>query len=487
MGVGSALEFEPSVSAHSASVFTFDASAGSGLCSTISQAIAADCSLYSEFELAYASGGIFAGIDMSALAVGSLAGSVLRHCVPTDGETALALGYPLESTGRASPTTGAYAYRLPWLGSPENRTRLHVQSSGPSCVTVKVFAAPLGQCAPAGRPCLTLDVGAGQTVSADATSCVAGSETAGWIEASGPVGVVVDVDAAVLAARALWQTGAEGPVLSGSAAVDGPLLFSSLQGWTAEVRVVNLSDADALVAVSFDDREGTSLERQTAWVCANSVESIVLPATDHLPGDWMGVVRVASQAYHRGGALVQPSPLQAVMMLRRAPGAGAPAVATYPLVDSGPFASTGGAGPYNPASDAAVIALPGTGSAGGALRTRIAIANLVPVDGSTDFVMLFVDSNGLVDHVCSSLTESQVEYYDMASLSSLTPDFAGGVVISATTWNHERSLADGSTENRVGLGAVTVRELVGSGGDDSSETFPGLVLDTAPVAAPRCP
>ena len=207
----------------------------------------------------------------------------------------------------------------------------------------------------------------------------------------------------------------------------------------------------------------------------------------------MGQTRVESQAYvpPDGGALVPPAMIQANVVLRREP----PSVVTYPLLDGDAFAWRNGAGIGAPQSGTTVIALPGaSGSAPavGPLRTHVGVANLVPVDGHTDFALLFIDANGLVGAVCATLTESQVAYFDFSQMGFLTPDFSGGAVISAMAWDHEQPVPGGGSRNLVGLGAVTIRELAGPGdGRDTMEAFPGRPMAGAPdlsaLSIPLCP
>ncbi|MFN8422410.1 MAG: hypothetical protein U0470_03145 [Anaerolineae bacterium] len=50
------------------------------------------------------------------------------------------------------------------------------------------------------------------------------------------------------------------------------------------------------------------------------------------------------------------------------------------------------------------------------VTSEIAITNLVPVPGFTDFVIYLYDQNGRIDHFCEKLTEKQVEYLDLNSI-----------------------------------------------------------------------
>jgi len=120
---------------------------------------------------------------------------------------------------------------------------------------------------------------------------------------------------------------------------------------------------------------------------------------------------------------------------------------------------------------------------GTGLTTELAIANLVPKPGFTDFLIYIYDQNGLVQAMCEKLHEKQVEYLDVgANLAFLPEGFKGSAVISAVYWDHRVFDAQGRyLRNLVGLAAVKIERSgtrLGTDipGDESSasEGFPIL-------------
>jgi hypothetical protein len=134
--------------------------------------------------------------------------------------------------------------------------------------------------------------------------------------------------------------------------------------------------------------------------------------------------------------------------------------------------------------------LEGTG-----VTTELAIANLVPKPGFTDFVIYIYDGNGLIDFVCEKLGSKQVEYIDLQTWGYLAPGFKGAAVISAVFWEHDVfSITGEFLRNLVGLGAVTVERvgtpLIGQDipGDQASAALGQPILDPAfEFEGPRMP
>jgi hypothetical protein len=71
------------------------------------------------------------------------------------------------------------------------------------------------------------------------------------------------------------------------------------------------------------------------------------------------------------------------------------------------------------------------------IQTELAIQNVVPKPGFTDFAIFLYDQNGLIDYVCEKLNEKQVEYIDLSTWGWVQPGFKGSAVISATFWEHD--------------------------------------------------
>ena len=106
--------------------------------------------------------------------------------------------------------------------------------------------------------------------------------------------------------------------------------------------------------------------------------------------------------------------------------------------------------------------LEGTG-----VTTEMAIANVVPKPGFTDFAIFIYDQNGLLDYVCQKLNEKQVEYIDLQTWGYINNGFKGSAIISAVFWEHD--VFDGTgffLRNLVGLGAVSVERSKTRLGED---------------------
>jgi hypothetical protein len=269
----------------------------------------------------------------------------------------------------------------------------------------------------------------------------------------------------------------------------GPLMYSEYQGWDTGVQVQNLSPVvNAKVKVYFLDRSGDIITTLVDWICPRGSQSFYLPVVTSLPGNWVGWVRVESQEWFTPGAsAVAASPITAVAQLIKYANiqqtAANEGVAYNLLPEPQSFDWQLGSGNGGTESGQALIAIPsllkdldGTG-----VTTEVAIANVVPKPGFTDFVIYIYDQNGLVDSLCQKLDAKQVEYIDLASQMAFLPEgFKGSAVISAVFWEHD-VWDDGGRfmRNLVGLSAVKLERtgtIQGSDipGDESaaSEGFP---------------
>jgi hypothetical protein len=130
------------------------------------------------------------------------------------------------------------------------------------------------------------------------------------------------------------------------------------------------------------------------------------------------------------------------------------------------------------------------------VTSELAVANVVPKPGFTNFALYIYDQNGLLDFLCESLSDRQVEYINLATWGFINPGFRGSAVISATFWEHDVFDNGGRfVRNVVGLAAVKV-DRVGTvlgdpiPGDESAGTecvpIPGPFHFLGPEAA-TCP
>ena len=111
------------------------------------------------------------------------------------------------------------------------------------------------------------------------------------------------------------------------------------------------------------------------------------------------------------------------------------------------------------------------------VTSEVAIANIVPKPGFTDFVIYIYDQNGLLDYICQKLNEKQVEYIDLNTWGYINNGFKGSAIISAVFWEHDVFAGDGRfLRNLVGLGAVAV---------ERSKTFLGQDIPGDEAAGAR--
>jgi hypothetical protein len=103
------------------------------------------------------------------------------------------------------------------------------------------------------------------------------------------------------------------------------------------------------------------------------------------------------------------------------------------------------------------------------LTSELAVANVVPKPGFTDFVIFIYDQNGLVDYACEKLNEKQVEYIDLQSWGYVSSGFKGSAIVSAVFWEHDVFDDSGFfLRNLLGLGAVSIERSRTSLGQDVS-------------------
>jgi hypothetical protein len=111
------------------------------------------------------------------------------------------------------------------------------------------------------------------------------------------------------------------------------------------------------------------------------------------------------------------------------------------------------------------------------VTSELAITNVVPKPGFTDFAIYLFDQNGLIDYVCQKLNEKQVEYIDFQRWGYINDGFKGSAVISATFWEHDVFDPRGRfARNVVGLAAVAV---------ERSKTYLGQDIPGDEAAAAR--
>ncbi|MFN8483234.1 MAG: isopeptide-forming domain-containing fimbrial protein [Anaerolineae bacterium] len=411
-----------------------------------------------------------------------------------------------QADGRYDPVFGGFAYYAPVVYSGYNglNSWLYIQNSGSECTSVEIWFKAQDECLRS-QICSVTQLSPGYTSAFDVSGCVApGFVGSAWIRASQPLGIVADqVGADVLMTYSAMPSALcfvfNGQCLDqggGSTVAYGPLIYRETQGWSTQIHVQNMSRVTAAkVKVYFLDNGGGIITTLVDWVCAGGSGVFSLPAVNNLPGAYVGAVRVESLAWQSpGDPAVGAVPIAAVAELtQHAAGSytrllQAAAYTLFPQ-ESGYVWQTGG---NSIRSGVGLIAIPSLAQKGNAqnIVTDLAIQNLAPVPGFTDFVIYVYDQNGLLDYVCEALNQSQVEYIDLSKWGWLQPGFMGSAVISAVYWEHDvLDPQANAIRNVVGLAAVKVERVVPGGnlpaaGDltTASEGFP-----IPPSAAGSCP
>ncbi len=477
------------------------------LCQAAREALAGEgCAAWQRLARAMDSGASFEGIPIDRMQGAAISAEVQRDCAfPGGARQALSYAAPDRlRLGAAGPRTGAYHYALPMLdGGVSTLRRIHVQNAGQACQTVTLRVAGIEDCA-AAEICTTVSLAPGEARALDSAACLADGRVGhGWLESDGPLAVVVDggsdpwLDSYVGRPTWLAPTDDGAPRAEASRVAVAPLTFSEYQGWTTRVSVQNLDlERPAKVMLTWLDRSGDLIDIQIDWICPAGSASFLLPAIEDLPGTWVGSLRAESLDY-RDAKLepVEAPAIHAVAELqRRFEPQGDPAgrqVLRYELVDASAALRPPAAAATDPdARGAGMLALtslrrPADGALGSS-SSAVAIANLAEPAGFTDFSVFLYDANGPLDLVCQRLYSRQVEYIDLASWSYMSPGFQGGMLISATHWEHPVYDAGRIQSDHLGLAAVHVRHrgplMEGSRSVEPVSAAPARALSAALAA-----
>jgi hypothetical protein len=402
--------------------------------------------------------------------------------------------------GVADPVFGGFSYYAPIVFANRDgfNSWLYIQNSGSQCTSVELWFKQQDDCINA-QICDVPALAPGETYRFNASDCVGPSFRGSvWIRTSQPTGVVVDhvgsdVFMSYIAKPADVVDPQTGRRSWGSQVAYGPLIYREQQGWDTFLAVQNLSSVNsAKVKVYFLDNGGGIITSLVDWVCPRGMQFFSLPAINNLPGNYTGQVRVESQdSFAVGGPPVNATNIAAIAQLIKYDGPArqqaleAIAYNLFPEFQAFDW-QTGETQAWNVSR----IAIPSFTRRSAQVTTELAIENVVPQPGFTDFAIYIYDQNGLVDFVCEKLNEKQTEYINLDDWGIINPGFRGSAVISATYWQHYSG-----TRNVVGLAAVKIERsntVLGQDipGDESagSEGFPiqGPFRFAGPFA-PRCP
>jgi hypothetical protein len=487
------------------------------LCEALYHQVVGDCDDYRRFLLAYSTEGTWAGFDFGAQPGQPLAVEVLRDCPgdlrPGVRVTSSYAAVAGEYLGAWDPVYGGYAFYTPILfaAAAGFNSFVYVQNAGLECTSVELWFKAQDDCLRA-RICDILTLAPGETFQFDVSSCMPpGWIGSAWVRTTQPMAVAVDqvgrdvlMTYSGLPAELKFTYEGTPYFTTGSGVAYGPLIYSEYQGWDSAVTVQNLSGTVAAkVKVYFLDRSGAVITTLVDWVCPRGSQTFFLPVVAGLPGTWVGSVRAESQGWFTpGGPMVDAPNIHGVVQLIQYTDVARTdtqeAIAYNLLSEELAFDWQLGGGPGGTFSGAGRLGIPsfhkdrqGTG-----VTTEIAIANIVPKPGLTNFALFIHDQNGLLDFVCETLSSGQVEYINLDQWGFLNPGFKGSAVISATFWEHEVWDAQGGfVRNLVGLGAVKIERsgtVLGAPvpGDESAGNIafpiPGPFAFAGPQA-PGCP
>jgi hypothetical protein len=471
----------------------FDDITADVLCETLFFGVVGDCDDYRRFKKAYNEGLEFAGIPLDDARGGLLAVEVLRHC-PGDVTPGVEVsskygGIAGTHLGMYDPVFGGYAYYVPLVYAQSNgyNAMLYIQNGGLECSSVEIWFKEQDDCLRA-RICEIFALAPGETFQFDPNDCVGPNfQGSAWLRSSQPMGIAVDLIGHDVLMTYIGEPSElnytfdpeKATFTQGNQVVFGPLVYSEYQGWDSGIQVQNLSSVHAAKAkVYFLDRSGDIITTLIDWICPRGSQTFFLPVVADLPGTWVGSVRVESQEWWSpGDPIVLPPNLVAIATLIKYTDAArsdtSEAIAYNMLpehkifdwqIGDGTFGGThGGVGLI--AIPSLLKDLPGTG-----VTTEVAIANVVPKPGFTDFAIFIYDQNGLLDYICEKLNEKQVEYIDLETWGYINPGFKGSAVISAVFWEHDVFDSHGNfVRNLLGLGAVMVERT----GTRLGEDIPG--------------
>ncbi len=454
------------------------------------------------FDRAYRERSVFYGplgdggqqlvLDFGAHQGEPLAVTVNRTCPdaidPDLDSSAAYVGISTDREGIRDPRAGQYAYYAPlvWADYFGMNSIIHIQNSGDRCTSLELWFQRQGDC---NRPMVwnILSLSPGEAVQFDPNEAVGPQwQGSAWLRSSQPLGVVVDTLGANHfgayhgVPADVYVDGGSGDFSLGTQVNYAPLIYREHQGWEASIQVQNLSSIhNAKVKVTFLDNSGDVIKTVVDWICPRGSQTFFLPVIAGLPGNWIGSARIESQDWLSPGDPAVPSPrILSVVMLEKytdpAKAARQEAVLYNALQEMGSFDWQQGLPPGSQTafggSDVLAVPLVSKGFLG--TTTEVAIQNLNPHPGFTDFVIFIYDQNGLIDQVCEKLNEKQVEYIDLNEWGVIRPGFMGSLVISANFTDQEGGAALGAVGvERVGR-VATQPDLPG----DESKAFEAFPL-----------
>jgi hypothetical protein len=484
------------------------------LCETLFQQVVGSCDNYRRFFKAFTERIWWNGFDFSSQDCQPLAVEALRKCPgdlrPDVEVTSSYAGVAGEFFGAYDPVYGGHAYFVPSLYAAAGgfTSTVYLQNVGLQCTSVELWFKANDDCLRS-RICDILTLAPGESRAFDAASCVPPGWTgSAYVRTSQPMAVAVDhigndvlMTYTAVPSELNYVQNGDALFTSGSPVAFGPLVYSEYQGWDTAITVQNLSRTTAAkVKVYFQDRSGGIITTVADWVCAGGSQTFFLPVLSDLPGNWVGSVRVESQDWFSPGAPAVRGPnIHAVAQLvqytdiMRSSAQEAIAYGLFP--EQLAFDWQLGSGSGGTSSGVGRIGIPSfiKDRRNSGVTSEISIANIVPKPGFTNFAVFIFDQNGLIDYLCETLSQKQVEYIDLDNWGFIHPGFKGSAIISATYWEHDVFDAQGGfSRNLVGLAAVKVERsgtTLGSPipGDEAAGNIGFPIPGPFPFLGPHAP
>jgi len=447
---------------------------------------------------------------------GPLAVEVVRKApgiqVPASDMTAAYSGISIYMTGKYDPVFGGFAYYAPIVYANLGgwSSWLFIQNSGSACTSVELWFNQLDDCLRS-QVAEILALAPGESVRFPVSNAVGpGFQGSVWIRSSQPIAIVVDSIGALddmfmsyygVPAELNYFFNGTPYFTSGSEVLYGPLFYREDQGWSTTVAVQNMSSiVKAKVKVYFLDNSGDIVTTLVDWICPRGVQLFPLAVVDMPRAVRVGTIRVESQEWWTpGDPKVLGPDINGVAMLIKYDGPEMNQMLESIAYNLFPeYQAYDWQLGENEGWSVGLIGIPSLIKRGLGITTELAIQNVVPKPGFTDFAMYIYDQNGLIDFVCEKLNEKQSEYINLDAWGYINPGFKGSAVISATFWEHDVfSSTGGFLRNVVGLAAVKVERsgtVLGADipGDESagSEGFPISRVwgfDFEGPQAPTCP
>ncbi|MFQ5341909.1 MAG: hypothetical protein ACE5F6_10235 [Anaerolineae bacterium] len=460
-------------------------------CERLFADVAFDADEYRRFDLAFRQGNDFFGLPTTggqpvAVDVVRVGQGTPSPDLTVSGAYA---GLTGPEEGAFDPVFGGFAYYVPVVYADAGglSSWLYIQNSGLSNTGVELWFQEQNECLRA-QIVEILCISPGETALYNVSDAVGPSFVGSvWIRTSQPVGVVVDhigqdvlmTDTGVAAQNATFNSGSE--------VLFGPLIYREFQGWETSITVQNLSGSQYGAAkVYFYDESGNIITTLVDYICPRGTQTFFLPVINGLPGQYVGAVRVESLTTYGNAAGPQAFvPIAGVAHLKKFTDPTASQIqeaVSYNLFSEAEVFDWQ-LGPGN----AGLIGVPSLLKQGRGLSTELAIQNVNPWPGFTDFAIYLYDANGLLEVVCEKLSSFNVEYINFNSWGIMNPGFVGSAVISGVYTNQQGGF---------GLSAVAIQRVqsilqFNPPGDEASghEAFPIFTqeFDFEGPAVPQCP